>query len=736
MELSIASNKRLTENPNNPFVLELDSYLRDINPVNHYLRDTKKYLKVMTGKEDEVIDNFVKKEFGQNGVFELRDPKVLHVSKKDNQDRELMKAGILEYIEDAIKKNRIISPTFTVYENPLVNKSLLSEFQLNNIALRNKAKKEMFNAEVNNQSFLAKVKEQVQLNVKEKNNSVSGAYLSPSQPLFNPTAHSTVASLCKVTSGYGNANNEKFVAGNRHYWNVHTVINNVISISNNTNLELLQLCMETYNLHYPTPEESLQCVLRSSNFYWRDKKANAILLELFTKLSAIERAAFVYVGDLYHLHKYNSDFINKLLLDLSTEQPYKEFEEPRKLMKTYSEDIVHLASQICSRFTADKNINAIPPDKTAIDNIELGILLNTVVCIHELLIKHTLLVRALWVTDNVPSSVSRLPTMVRRVALISDTDSTIFTVQEWVKLVLGKRHPFDTRRNALTATVIFLTSQTIVHVLAKMAKNVGVIKEHISKIAMKNEFMFKVFVPTMLGKHYTALISCREGNVYSKYKEETKGVHLISSKAPKYIMKRAKELRLEIMNTVISSQEINLDEILREIGIMEREIYDLIKKGDTFFFQKAKVKHISAYKQGATGYSPYQHYEFWKDVFGDKYGHTQEPPYDAIKISIDIKNKTEMNDMLDTIKDKTLATNFKNWLVSKNKTVMKTFLIPESLVRTNGIPEELLDIINARAMVVDAMKVFYIMLEPLGVFLMNDKMTRLVSDFQPHITIR
>lgn len=67
---------------------------------------------------------------------------------------------------------------------------------------------------------------------------------------------------------------------------------------------------------------------------------------------------------------------------------------------------------------------------------------------------------------------------------------------------------------------------------------------------------------------------------------------------------------------------------------------------------------------------------------------------------------------------------------------MKTFLIPDSLVRTNGIPEELLDIINARAMVVDAMKVFYIMLEPLGVFMVNDKMTRLVSDFQSHITIK
>ena len=736
MELMPDSIKRLNENKNNPFVLELDSYIRDINPVNQYLRDTKKYLKVMTGKEDEIIDAFVKKEFSKNGVFELRDPKVLHVNKKDNQDRELMQLGILEYIEDAIKKNRIISPTFTVYENPLVSKSLLSDFQLNNIALRNKAKKEMFNAEVNNQIFLSKVKEQVQLNVKEKNNSVSGAYLSPSQPLFNPTAHSTVASLCRVTSGYGNTNNEKFVSGNRHYWNVHTVINNIISISNNTNLEILQLCMETYNLHYPTSEESLACVLYSSNFYWRDKKANAILLELFSKLTPIERAAFVYVGDLYHLHKHNSDFVNNLLLSLSTEQPYKNFENPREQMKTYSEDIIHLASQICSRFTADKNINATPPDKTAINSTELGILVNTVVCIHDLLIKHTLLIRSLWVTDNVPASVSRLPTMVRRTALISDTDSTIFTVQHWVTLVLGKGYPFNEIRNAVTATVIFLTSQTIVHILAKMATNIGVIKEHVSKIAMKNEFMFKVFIPTMLGKHYTALISCREGNVYSSYKEETKGVHLISSKAPKYIMKRAKELRLEIMNTIISSQAVNLDNILREIGIMEREIYDLIKKGNTFFFQRAKVKHITAYKQGTTGYSPYQHYEFWRDVFADKYGHTQEPPYDAIKISIDVKNKTEMNDMLEKIKDKEIATKFKEWMISKNKVVMKTFLIPDSLVRTNGIPEELLDIINARAMVVDAMKVFYIMLEPLGVFMVNDKMTRLVSDFQSHITIK
>ncbi|MFO5890381.1 family B DNA polymerase, partial [Klebsiella pneumoniae] len=58
--------------------------------------------------------------------------------------------------------------------------------------------------------------------------------------------------------------------------------------------------------------------------------------------------------------------------------------------------------------------------------------------IAETLNEYRLLIEAFFLTKCVPSSIHAFPTVYRRAAVISDTDSTMFTLQWWVEEFYGK----------------------------------------------------------------------------------------------------------------------------------------------------------------------------------------------------------------------------------------------------------------------------------------------------------
>ena len=81
------------------------------------------------------------------------------------------------------------------------------------------------------------------------------------------------------------------------------------------------------------------------------------------------------------------------------------------------------------------------------------------------------------------------------------------------------------------------------------------------------------------------------------------------------------------------------------------------------------------------------------------------------------------------MKDRELASRITQWLIKSNKKVIPTILLSVEVVKSKGIPKELAEIINVREMVSDLSRIFYLILETLGMFILNDKKTKLVSDF-------
>lgn len=704
----------------NPFVLPSSEYNRDLNLLKHYINDAATYLALMSEKTYDECLSFIKTSLRPGGKFQFTDPVISYLERDENGDRDKKEGTLLNYINDAIKEQDLIAPTLTTYLSPKRKQSLLVDFIDGNVKARGTAKKAMFKAKVMGDNLQFILKKIEQTNKKLNNNSISGAHVSASTPLYNKTAHSTLTSNCRSTSGYGNANNEKFLCGNRHYWSPDIVRNNIISIINNTNYAELEQTMQKYGIVHPSVEDTLNCIKYSTELYWHNKNEHKLIAVLVNKLSDIQRSAFVYTGDMFHLMKHNSNIIRTFITRLSS-RIVAVHTNPKKIVDEASDDIKNLASQICSPELKGTSVRDIA------DKPEFHTYAATIENIQNVLDEYSDLIKTFWVTPNVPASMAFFPDSIRRAAITSDTDSTIFTVQDWVIWHEGKLG-FDQSADAVAATMIFLASQTITHVLAIMSANFGIEEKRLFQIAMKNEFKFPVFVPTSVAKHYFALISCQEGNVFSDFEKEIKGVHLKSSNVPKKIIKEAAKMMEFIMHSVMEGKMVSINKMMKKIGDIEQEIVDSIRRGSYEYFRAGQIKSADSYKGGDSA-AAYQQYLLWKEVFAPKYGETIAPPYMTVKVSTELDSPAKTKEWLLSLEDKELVKRIEDWMLKNGKKhIGSTFMLPEQCISSKGMPEEILAAVGIRRMILDCTNVMYIILETLGIYMLNKKITRLCVD--------
>ena len=742
----------------NPFIPPKETYKRDILPIPHYVDQAAHYLSIETQTPFEECLAFVKQSL-RDPKYKIRIPTIEFLRRTENGDRELEKVSLNNYLIETIKSQEIMAPTLTTYTNPKIKESLLVRYIDGNVKKRGVAKKAMFAAEAEVASLeeeILKLKDApepevipfklkqtaaatraffediAQRNTKLSNNAISGAHASPSTPLYNQTSHSTLTSNCRLTSGYGNANNEKLLSGNRHYWCPEVVLNNIVSITRHTDYPLLEAVMNKYGLYYPEPEDVIDIILYSSDMYWHNREKMNYITSLVNKLNKYQRAAFVYTGDLFHVMKFNDEFMRTYIRSLSTKieitdkSQYKLPKPAIELVHELPEDIMNLAHQICAKEMKSRGKDY----KKMAGTLELDTLVSTAFHVADVITEYADFQRFIMVSDNVPASISHFPTSIRRSALTSDTDSTIFTVQDWVIWDNHGEIKFDDKAVALASTMIFLASQAIIHVLARMSKNAGFIDERMYQVAMKNEFFFPVFVPTNVAKHYYAIMSAQEGNVYKDYKMEIKGVHLKSSNVPKSIMGEASQLMEDIARTVASDKKLSIVQIQKRIAKQEHLIYAGLKRGDRMYFRLGEIKNPAGYAKEKE-HSPYLYHMFWEECMAPKYGSYGEPPYQVLRVATRLTNPSLTAEWLKEMKDREMAERIARWMVKYGKKELPSMQIPVAVTLVHEMPEEVQSAMNARKIVADLSKVFYLVMETLGVHVMTKHQTKLMSDIYP-----
>lgn len=722
----------------NPFYKKEEEYKRDFYPLKHYINQTASYLQTMTGDDFETCKQWIISKLKNNELGNYKDPTVSYLYRGDNYDREIVEQKLTTLLKDIIKNKEIMAPSLTTYVNEKVEKSMVSASINENIKKRNVAKKAMFafEAEENRAKEAGDLaaadefhsnwffSEKTQAATKISNNSVSGMHNSAANPFFNPTGHSTLTSNCRITSGFGNANNEKLLSGNRHYWSPLVTLCNIISIVTHTDYKKLGKFIKDNNFYIPTCEDVIDVIEYSSNLYWRNKREKKNIVNYVNKLSGLQRAAFVYTGDLYHIRKFNDDYVRTFIKRLST-KVVDDTPRTAKDMKDFLEEHVLWAHHICMEEMRGKGVKYAIIENTK----ELATLYATTLNISKTLHDYREFIEVFLMTDNVPASVPRFPDSIRRAALISDTDSTIFTVQEWQKWFTGD-YSFSQEATAAATSMIALANESIGHVLAIMCANAGIAREKLRLVSMKNEFYFPVIVPTRVAKHYFGSIAVQEGNVKQHTEYEIKGVHLKSSNAPKYVNDMAKAMMVEILDTTMRGEKISIKKLLSDVSAVENKVLKSLLTGEGTFYRRGQIQTLDSYKNSdIPERTNYFQYMMWQEVFAPKYGSIDPPPYRVYKLSTNIQTPTLTKKWIEELEDRQLAKRMTDFMAKYNKTKFTTFWLPQSYMNQYGLPKELQDAIGVRHMVADVCKVFYIILETLGYYGLNNKETNLTMDY-------
>lgn len=719
------------------FTFEPADYKRNLDIVGAYIDQSSDYLSKVHGDPIEVTRGFVMRNMKPDGLFPMQDPAITYLARETRGNRELYNGKwepmgakkmdrydgtFLAYLKRICDNDLIVAPTLTVTLPPKFKKSIIALYIGDNLKLRKSYKSKMFELELQGDLDAAAFYDIMQTVCKIKNNSVSGAHASPSTILYNKSSHSILTSTCRIATSYGNANNEKFLMGNRHYWCPDVVMSNIIVITQNTDYDLLNTAMQQYNLHVPTADETMECIEYSTKEYWMDIRAIEKIRKLVEGLNDQERAAFVYTADMYHLAKHNPAVVKQLLTDFIKISDNTEFPDPDKLLKSLDGYLLPFSIALCSDFTTGINLG----DLKKKDYGQYSRVAGTGQLVLDTIEQYKALIQGLWRPKILNPSIAVLPSIKRKAVVTSDTDSSIFTTQYWTTWYRGQLD-FGKESFNIANAVIFLTAKLVSHNLALMCANLGVETKQIHQLNMKNEYYFPIFTLTPSAKHYYAQQLCREGSVYVKPKLEIKGVELRSSTAPESVMDKLREYVMWIMNSIMTEGTISIKEVLKPIYDIERAIMDDIESGGHNYLRSLQIKDPDSYvdKEDANAYK--QHL-LWEEVFAPKYGTAGDPPYSAIKVSLSTKNKTSIGEWVAGMGDRMLAERLDTWLTRNGRNNLTTVFLPGSVIEEHGVPEEILMTTDKRKLLMGIVSPFYLVLESLGIYLRNSQLNNMVYD--------
>lgn len=697
----------------NVFIKEPTEYYRNLNVKGTAIDNLALYLSKSTG--DTVAQCMV---FLERELDVLTPVKIKGLSRLPNQDRVKDIVTIDKLLDNVDKGKSILSFNMVVYDNPNTNLSCTAEYVINKKAARKKIKHIGFQGEADGDLELSAFCSNSEAGIKLLINSLSGAHVSPHNPHFNKTAHSALTSLCRVATNYSNAGTERLITGNRHYWSAEIALANIISICKNTDLVEFEEFLIEYNLHIPTVDEVIKLVGRCTKFYWRDKVGTEDISTLIRTLSPVERAAFMYVGDLYHIGKYNRIFLTKLL-DILLDTPPVTILDPDSIVKNAKPDTIALVGIFCSEMLAGGSVKSLR--ETNVDGYKKYA--DTIRHVEGTFLKYRTFVKNILITDNSPPTVFNFPSSIRRCVVGGDTDSTMFSVQTWIEWYFGDL-VFTPKANKVANIFIFINAQVITHMLACMSKQLGVNDDKLFDFKMKNEFLFPVYMRANRAKHYATLITAREGNVYKVPKLEIKGVGLKDSKIPDKIIDGSHRLIEDSLSTILAGNKIKIHDVMQIIANNEHDILASIKAGKSDFLSYMTIKEEDAYTNPMS--SNYMHYDLWVNVFADTLGAISPPPYRVIKLStkLDTRNTTSkwIKSLPSDIQMKLLA-----WMELNEKERFGMILLPYELFE-GSIPSMFIETIDERKLVAELMQSAYIYLEMCGFYFKNRYNTNMLSD--------
>lgn len=709
------------------FTKNADNYFRDYDILNDGVEQYAIFLHKATGKSKDECLEWLKRKFKEGKELKVTTPSV-QMLQRDPQtgDRELIRIRFTNLINDIKSRNLILSPSFTALLPSSTRVSLSGIYMNRGKKKRGEYKNKQKAAERAGDAFLTESYKSNQTKAKTDINSLSGVRSMTNTPLFVRQAHPILTSGCRVAVSYTNAINERMISGNRHYWSPNIVIAEITATLQMVDLSLLATVMDKYKIVPPTIDDCMACIKKGTEMYWHSDTQTAFLRSIVSNLTDLERSAYLYINDLHHLARVNPNLVDTILLELCTHycdipDDYIESGVDYVKLLTGAQDIflktiVYRDIQHGGKSLEFKDVEASYPD------IYKGI--NRVAKhIKDVMTKYDDFFYAFFMSRMLPLNISMLPEIIRRNVPGSDTDSSIFTVEDWTDRMV-ENYPHRDRVSMANA-IVYLCTQSVDHAVALSCGNMGVEKKNMFITSMKNEFFFPVLSLTNNAKHYFAYQQFKDGGLLPKLTEEIKGAGLKDSKLPANFKLKLKKFISNIMDAYLMDIQVSIEDVFTDIYSLEIDIRNSIMEGKCDYLKRDTVKEKYDKDKG----SKLIHPRLWKVAFATKYGEAH-PPYRAIKLPLDTRNSAKLEEWILGIQDKNIAANIRVWLNDEDREGgVKMLLFPEYNLTAVGIPEEIRPVIDIRSTQLELMMPFYMVLESLGIFLKGKAIEVIVSDF-------
>lgn len=681
-----------------PFV-EVD-FKADRDVVKHYHEQAAEFLATVYGYDKEHILELCREIFipNENGFKEAQF-KVFQKNKYG--DRVPIIQPAREFFKTVEDNQWHLSPSLVAYKN--INQEQSVNAFGTDIFIDFRRLYKGKRGEVPKGSEAWKAFNEIQNALKIFNNAQSGAMSSSGTPLFNKSGHTSLTSTCRAVTSTANLINERLITGNRLFLSYDKTMASFIAQLRYADRKLMQSVIDEYKMAYATIDQVMDMVKRCARYYW-DNQTSLDAVELFLQdLNPLELTILLCSMDLRGLYVTNPELMKRYFDDWCKIPEIPAGKEVTDYQKPANGDYKILC------------ITKLGPTATPLQ-------INHLNDYHlSLEVKWDRFIRAFIKSDIPPTGIFDVKEIVRESVLTSDTDSMIYSVD----LIIDDYANDVESGLRFNGVLTYFIRSIAVDQHAKLSANMNVAKKNRHRLNMKNEYLFGSYVTTSMSKHYFALQLMVEGVLNEHPDLELKGVHLRGVKIAAKVREFTTRLMRSILDALYGRKQLDAPDLLKEVGDIERSLVADITDGGWMWLTKNGIKNEDSYANPES--SIYFYHEMWENVFADTYGPAPVLPYKAYKVNLALSNKTKMKKFFEENRENSLVAKLETYTATRDK-ITSLYIPVDMITAMGGIPKEVMPIVDIRLLIQQNLKSVYAILETLGLYFLNSKCTRLVSD--------
>ena len=329
----------------------------------------------------------------------------------------------------------------------------------------------------------------------------------------------------------------------------------------------------------------------------------------------------------------------------------------------------------------------------------------------------------IYVEYITPDSIVKLNNHKRNTVLLVDTDSNMINANIFASFIQNEIFPgstFNRTRMYNDMILVNVLAACLDGCVAGLLDYYGrchhMDEESRAELTMKNEFMFRRFFLMKTKKRYVASIVLREGNIMVPFKSEIKGMDFIKAAVSDNVENRFKKM---IQDHILYSEHLELQELMKDLKMFEKEIYDDLKHGGTTYLKSQMLKSENAYsKDKIWSLQVYRGSVIWNTIYPNQKIYA----LDRVRILKLIVTGPQDLEIISSKYPKEVDNVLRNIFNSPDTNIrnsgLKIIAIPDSVKR---IPDWLIPLIDYDVIVSDTIASFRSVLDALNMEDMNFK---------------